>query len=239
MAGEIRDTPFSSTFTPNTGAVKPTNQNFPLIGTISIDEAQQRITAEPENPYAYLSLAVAYWDAGNSLDAEQAFNAALEHTENDSEFYIRVGDILMQRQLWLEAAKLYLGASRLENDPVPPELLDRTREAVYLAASDPKATELIGQLSGSRVSLDFVAIIQARHALSQGQLARAKASVRRLNDKNVELAELKLLEAEIAFVEGDQDLAINTLEGLLKDPATSRWVRQVAEYILNETKSGE
>ena len=91
----------------------------------------------------------------------------------------------------------------------------------------------------ARRSLDFIAIIQARHALSQGQLARAKASVRRLNDKNVELAELKLLEAEIALVEGDNNLAIDKLEGLLEDPTTSRWVRQVAEYILNESKSGE
>jgi uncharacterized membrane-anchored protein len=87
--------------------------------------------------------------------------------------------------------------------------------------------------------LDFIAIVQARHALSQGQLARAKAAVRRLNEKNVELPELKLLEAEIALAEGDKEGAIVALEGLIKDPATSRWVRQVAEYILNDTKSGE
>ena len=239
MAGEVGVTPLSAEIVPSPGTVKPTNQNIPLIETISIDDAQQRVAADPNKPYANLSLAIAYWDAGNFLEAKQAFDVALEHTENDTEFYMRAGDILMQRQLWLEAAKLYLGASRLENDPVPPGLLDRTLEALYLAASDPKATDLMGELSGSRVSLDFIAIIQARHALSQGQLARAKASVRRLNDKNVELAELKLLEAEIALVEGDNNLAIDKLEGLLEDPTTSRWVRQVAEYILNESKSGE
>jgi len=238
-ASDVEVTLYAPVITPGDGDVEPTGQNFPLIGTISVSDAQQRVAAKPDNPYAYLSLAVAYWDAGDSSQAKQAFDAALERTENDAEFYTRIGDILMQRQMWLEAAKLYLGAGRLGNGPITPELLDRTREALYLAASDPNAANFMQELSSSRFSQDFITIVQARYSLAHGQLPRAKLAVRRLNDKNVELSELKLLEAEIALVEGDQDQAIAKLEGLLTDPAASRWVRQVAEYIINENKSGE
>jgi serine/threonine protein kinase/Tfp pilus assembly protein PilF len=226
-------------FTPGGETANPSNRKLPTLTPLSISDAQQRVTAAPDNPYAYLDLAMAYWEAGKASEAEQAFEAALERADNDAEFYVRAGDLTMQRQLWLEAAKLYLEAIHLGKNPASNDLLERTRQAVYLAASDPDATELMGELPGSRVSLDFVAIVQARHALYQGQLTRAKLAVRRLNDKKVELPELKLLEAEIVLHEGDKDQAIAQLEGLLADPTTPGWVRQAAEYNINENKSGE
>jgi hypothetical protein len=201
------------------------------------------VAAEPDNPYAYLDLAASYWDENMFGEAEDAYGAALERAGNDPEFYVRAGDIALERELWTEAAQMYLEAARLMRTSAPPELQDRMRQALYLASGDPDADEMLEDLHGSRVPPDLVAVLQARQALEQGQIVRAKMLVRRLNERSPGLGELKgelkLLEAEILIAEGQEEQAVDELVALLSDPVTPQWIRFVADYIIREIPSGE
>ncbi|MBN1148087.1 MAG: protein kinase [Anaerolineales bacterium] len=233
--------PGEATLPAQTPAVLPsrTPGRLPLPGEVSLEEAQQMVASEPDNPIAHLGLAVAYWDQNMPDEAEAAYRAALERAGDNPEFYLRAGDIMLSRQVWPEAARMYLEAARLVKEPLPKELQERLRQALYLAAGDPESEDLLAKLPGSRISPDFIIILQARQVLKKGQIARAKVMAQRLAERPTDLQEIQLLEAEILITEGQDELARDKLNGLVNDPEVPQWIREVADYILREIIPGD
>lgn len=200
----------------------------------TIEAAQQKVSAEPDNPSAYLELAAAYWDAGMFDEANRTFEAGFERSKSDPKYLIQAGDFMRERELWLDAAKFYGEAMKLIPVKPPPELQEYYEMSLYLGADDPALEEVLLELPKGRVELEFIEIIRARHSLYQGEMMRVKVITRRLNEKQSDRRELKLLEAEIFHAQGNDELASEKLEGLLNDPAAPRWVRLVAQHILEE-----
>jgi tetratricopeptide (TPR) repeat protein len=200
----------------------------------TIEAAQQKVRAEPDNPDAYLELAAAYWEAGMFDEANRTFEAGFERSKSDPKYLIQAGDFMRERELWLEAAKFYGEAMKLIPVKPPPELQEYYEMSLYLGADDPALEEVLLELPKGRVELVFIEIVRARHSLYQGEMTRVKVITRRLNEKQSDRRELKLLEAEIFHAQGNDELASEKLEGLLNDPAAPRWVRLVAQHILEE-----
>ncbi len=93
-----------------------------LVGPVSevptpnpaVLEAEQAVTQNPEDAYAYLRLALAYLDAGQPRRAYEALNRGAELAGKDQTFFKEAAQEFARREAWLAAAGMYQRAH-----PVP------------------------------------------------------------------------------------------------------------------------
>jgi len=195
-----------------------------------VQAAKQITEAHPEDPYAQLELALAFWDADMERRAYETLNHAAELAKGDIDFLIEAGNRFHEREAWIGSTAMYLRVHKRTGlrGKVPEEVEINFREAVYMAAPDPQLEAvypLIDEIM--RVDQPIGQVAQARHAYYAGRFDDAQVYL------EPGMYESTLLEGEIAVIEQRYDFAEIALQSLLADLDVPLWIRAMADDLMN------
>ncbi len=199
-------------------------------------EALKLVEANPRDPNVNLQLALAYWDNGQVVPSFQALNTAANlAAPNDRAFFMNAAQQFEQREAWAASAGMYIRAIRTlpPNALVPVELETSMHESVYKAAVFPNLVSFLPFDSIARMDQPIALIAQGRAALFSGDTVTARNFLTQVMKLNPNMTEIKLLEAEILFREGQREDARQILTTLAADLSIPDWIRtQADEYLL-------
>jgi hypothetical protein len=198
-------------------------------------DARRRAEANPEDPFAQLDLALAYWDAGMQRPAYESLNHAADLAGGDRGFLIEAGNQFHMRQAWIASAAMYLRfiKSAGTRGEVPNEILNNFHEAVYMAAPQPELDvtyPLVEEIM--KVDQPIGLVAQSRFAYHNGRLDEGWALLDQAKRLKPGSPETSLLEAEYAMAEKRFEEVKLILEPLVADPNVPEWIRVMAvEFI--------
>ncbi len=207
---------------------------LPHSPDISIEEAQRLVDENPEDPYAYLQLAQAYWLTNQPAKAEEAFSKALQLSGDDPAFFLFAGDKFLAREMFAMAALMYRHAISLDPDPPPEDVIHRLHEALYRGAGDVAVERMLEDAEKTWADQQFLEVLRARGALLRHDLAFAREIVDRLNAEGYRALELRLLECELLIAEGRFDEARRSLIALRSTPNLPEWIAHQSNQLLEE-----
>jgi len=199
-------------------------------------EARRIADANPEDPFAQLELALAFWDADKQRPAYETLNHAAELADRNPDFLIQAGEQFHMRQAWIGSAAMYLRFIKLtgtEGD-VPAQILNNFHEAVYKAAPQTELEVTYPLLEEIlRIDQPIGLVAQSRHAYYTGKLDDGRVFLNQVKRLKPGLFEASLLEAEYAVIENRNKEAKLLLQPLVADLDAPEWIRIMAEELLN------
>jgi serine/threonine protein kinase len=201
-----------------------------------VQEAQRKADANPEDPFAQLSLALAFWDAGMQRPAYEALNHAADLAGDDKGFLVEAGNQFHMRQAWIASAAMYLRFIKQvgPGGEVPDEVLNNFHEAVYKAAPQPELKDtylLLDEIL--KVDQPIGLVAQSRHAYFNGKLDDGRVFLNQVKRLKPGLLEASLLEAEYAVIENRNDEASLILRPLIANLSAPEWIRVMAQDLLD------
>jgi len=205
---------------------------------MEVQEARRRVEKNPGDPLLKLDLALAYWRAGQPLQAFSTLRDAAAQTDpDDPTFFIKAGDRFKKQEAWVISAAMYTQAVKSfqdHNQEIPNEVFESFHEAVYKAAPlvESEAYPLFEEVK--HVDEPIVLVAQARNAYFNGRLEEGRIFLDRANQRKPGFIEAALLEAEVANMENRSEDARMILTTILGEgPKAPEWVRIMAEEFLN------
>ncbi len=197
-----------------------------------LEDAQQEATDNPDDPYAILDLAAAYWDGGQMTEAEAAIEKALELADGDVDIFLQAADMMSKREMWLPAAKTYLELAHTVPDELPEDFNDRFYQAVFMAAENPDAEKGIPIPAIAAVDGLIEKVVKARFQLYSGSPDEAQATINEvLTEIKPGMPEALLVQAEIFFWRDDIHGARKILSALKGRAEISDWVRAYIMFL--------
>jgi len=198
-----------------------------------VQEAQRVADANPDDPFAQLELALAFWDAGRQRPAYETLNHAADLGSDNAGFLIEAGNQFHVREAWVASATMYLRAMKhFARGEAPEEIIMNLHEAVYKAAPDPEMEAtypLVDEIM--RVDEPIGLVAQARHALYNDKFEEAQSLLNRARQLVPNMPETTLLEGEMSVVTEQFDAAKGTLQPLMDNPGIPEWIRIMAEVL--------
>jgi hypothetical protein len=199
-------------------------------------DAQRNADAHPDDPFAQLDLALAFWDAGRQRPAYETLNHAADLAGGDKDFLIKAGEQFHMRQAWIASAAMYLRFIKLAgpSGKIPDEIANNFHEAVYMAAPQPEL-EVTYPLLDEILKVDqpIGLVAQARHAYYNSKLDEGRVYLNQVKRLKPGMFEASLLEAEFAITENRTEEARLLLQPLVADLDVPEWIRVMAEEFLN------
>jgi serine/threonine protein kinase len=201
-----------------------------------VREAQRIAEENPDDPFAQLELALAFWDAGKQRPAYETLNHAAEMAGGNRDFLIKAGEQFHVRQAWIASAAMYLRfiKSAGPGEEIPDEIRTNFHEAVFMAAPQPELEvtyPLIEEIL--KVDQPIGLVAQSRHAYYNGKLDEGRAILNQVQRLKPGLFEASLLEAEYAVIEERYEEANLILQPLVADLDVPEWIRIQAEELIN------
>jgi serine/threonine protein kinase len=202
----------------------------------AVQDAQRNADAHPDDPFAQLDLALAFWDAGKQRPAYETINHAADLAGGNREFLLKAGEQFHMRQAWIASAAMYLRFIKLAGPggEIPDEIANNFHEAVYMAAPQPELEvtyPLIDEIL--KVDQPIGLVAQARHAYYNGKLDDGRVFLSQVKRLKPGMFEASLLEAEFAVTENRSEEAKLILQPLIADLDVPEWIRVMAEGFLN------
>jgi len=200
----------------------------------NVQEARRVADANPDDPFAQLGLALAFWDAEMQRPAYETLNHAADLGAENIDFLMEAGREFHSREAWIASAAMYLRVFKHvgPRGEVPEEVRTNFHEAVFKAAPDPELEAtypLIDEIM--RVDQPIGLIAQARHAFYSGKFDEAQVALNQAKQLVPGMPEASLLEGEMSVVEERFEEAKLLLQPLMGNLGTPEWVRIMAEVL--------
>lgn len=205
------------------------------------DEALERVRValeetvnHPDDPLAYMTLALAYWDVGQRRQAQEALKNATDLAPMDREFLQNSAREFAVREAWGPAGSLYtrLVRSYPSDESVPDEVLDAMHEALYKSSGEMDLLSLLQFEMVDDVDPVMGLVMRGRAALASGRLEDARGYLEKARLVKPDFREAALLEAEILIQEKRIDEARSALSAIDVTPGMSEWIRIMAEGLM-------
>jgi hypothetical protein len=203
-----------------------------------IEAAQAAVDKNPDNPQAYLNLASAYYRGGlTRLGLDQIAEAA-EVGANDAAFLRARAEDFRAHRNWLPAAIFYTSLAGAYGPVLPNDVRDGLHHTVYMAAG------LEDSLFPIYIPFDrlrpidepLAQIAETRYAITRSLMPSHLPVFDDLLASHPALADVRLLQAEVAWRRGQPEDARAILTELAADPAAPRWVQNQAEQLLKSIR---
>jgi hypothetical protein len=203
-----------------------------------IEAAQAAVDKNPDNPQAYLNLASAYYRGGlTRLGLDQIAEAA-EVGANDAAFLRARAEDFRAHRNWLPAAIFYTSLAGAYGPVLPNDVRDGLHHTVYMAAG------LEDSLFPIYIPFDrlrpidepLAQIAETRYAITRSLMPSHLPVYDDLLASHPALADVRLLQAEVAWRRGQPEDARAILTELAADPAAPRWVQNQAEQLLKSIR---
>lgn len=200
-------------------------------------EARRTVEQNPDDPFAKLDLALAYWQADMPRLAYETLNEAANQAERgDAGFFIEAGNRSMAHEAWLAAAGMYTRAIKILNgqgEKVPEEVFVNFHESVFKASPQPEIEIYLPFEEIARIDQPIALVAQARNAYYNGRLDDGRVLLSQVKRLKPGLAEATLLEAEFAITESRFEEARLMLLPLVSDLSNPEWIRIMADKFIN------
>jgi len=197
-------------------------------------EARRKADQNPDDPFAQLDLALAFWDADMQRPALETLNRTADLRSEDIDFLIEAGNEFHTREAWIASAAMYLRVYKrigIRGD-VPEEIVMNFHEAVFKAAPNPDLEvtyPLIDEIM--RVDQPIGLVAQARRAYYNGKFDDAQVALNRVKQLEPNMYETTLLEGEMNVIEERDEAAKLQLQSLMANLNAPEWVRVMAEVL--------
>ena len=231
---------------PSPMSVEPSLQPTPLQASpspsplpdlpIEVLEAQRRATENPDDPFAKLDLALAYWKANMPRKAYETLNEAIKQVEpDDTGFFVEAGNRFKAHEAWIAAAGMYTRAVRVfmaQGKPIPQDVFVNFHEAVYKASLKPEIETYLPFAEIALADQPMALVAQARNAYYNGRLEDGRIFLKQAQRLKPGLMEAALLEAEFAVTENRFEEARLVLTSLASNLSAPEWIRVMAEELM-------
>jgi tetratricopeptide (TPR) repeat protein len=164
--------------------------------------------------------AIAVHDGRHSGDATSqraALEALLTQDPHDDTAVAELAALATAERRWLDAARQWGTLAKL--DPLHPDAGFEQARALLAAGDVPGAEAALAAAGGNQDGRGHALL--ARAALLRGDLARAQSELARAEAADPDLAAVRLLRADLAFLDGDDDRALPLYSALGADPETA------------------
>jgi len=203
--------------------------------TPSLEEGHAVVDANPDDPWAHLILVDAMLAAGAYQDVEAELQRTLELANNDPEVYYAAADILSYYNVNLYAVGLYVMGEHLSGEPMDDEYFGYMATAAYLGAVSPDAEEYLKNLDNEYGMHPLILdLALARYTLHNRDRMAARDQVHELYKAYPEAPEVALLDAEVNYLLGEEEVAIQQWKSLVKTDSTPPWVNLLAWDFLDK-----
>ncbi len=234
----------AETTIPTVGVVDelPTKTPFESDGDDQMSIAKRMVEENPDDPQAYLELGIAFFDTGQSRAGEEAFKTAIDLSDGSADVYLKVLEILNEKELWLNAAQAYVEFFAEHPDQLEGGEIDNFHRAAYISSSFPVAEEYIPISDVKNIDPVFEQVLKARYILFNSSPERAQFVLDETFAEIPEVSEAALLQAEIYNSQGQLDAAREILEVMLKSEGLPFWMNEFIEeyiYIPAQTQAAE
>ena len=210
-------------------------QTQQLVTPISLEQARQHVTAQPDDPLAHVELAIGLLDAGQADAALEELTQAESIAGNDAYFYFAAGRMFEQQRYALYAAEAYSKAIHFAPSPSE-DLTFALKRAMYQAAANPAFANFLERADLKQLEPEFIEIVRGRYTLLvNNDIEGALQVVKKFSTGENKFYEVKLLEAEILWKQGKTNEARKKLTTLYQDQQAPAWVHVLAEIIMRET----
>jgi serine/threonine protein kinase len=200
--------------------------NAPDVGEIQL--LNQQIRDDPQNPFLRYQLGVAYMNADRPVLAREAFQKAYELAESEPETILELGQLLTEIEIWTYAAYSFMRVEQL-GSPIPGEDLQlMIHEALYYAAFEPFALDVLSNNPDIVLDSGAEALIQGRRSLQNGKIDRALEVVDRVMAERPDLLEAYLLKIDILYAQQKYEEAATLLVELQGRVDLPEWIRQAS-----------
>lgn len=205
--------------------------------------ALEQVEANPDDPYVHLYLFDVSLAMGLFERADEALQQALSLAPENPDVALTAADMAAKREAWLYSAYLLRHAVQLNPDLLTPEFSNRILQALYYGATEAGALEIFGEIDtflaeGERgtVRAAYRDALIARHKLYFEDATEAQVLIEEVVSRAPVLGLPRLVQAEVYLFTGD----IPQSEAILVDLKNSRvappWVRNEAQFMLDEIK---
>ena len=196
--------------------------------------AQQYATQNPDQPDAFLRLALAYARAGEDARVQQSLTALEGRGGHEEAFLWEAARQLARQQSWLGAARMAVDAAEMHAQtaaPLPDDLATLLHETVYKAMKNELARDYFSFERLTPIDEPLVRLAKARFVFFN----QDRAEGQRLLDEVIQLkprfTEAQLCQAEFSAQTGDSAKARQVLRDLRLNPSLPDWVIQEANII--------
>lgn len=201
-----------------------------------LQAANELVAQNPADPYAHLQLSLALFDDGQMVAATQELTQAANLAgPTNKDFFETAIDEYKKRNAWLLTSGAYLRliqAYRLENEEVPENVIEGSREAIYKATEQKEMPLVVFFDKIDVVNLPLGFIARGRYALYHGSIDEAKLQLANAEKSKPDMYEVPLLKAEIELKEGNTQTAKDIFVSLSSDLAAPEWIRKMATSYL-------
>ena len=202
----------------------PPNPEQPLPPEVV--DARQAVENAPDDPYARLRLALAYYDAGMEPSYVETLAQAGEIAGKNQAFFFDASRALMEHQAWVGAAAMCLRGINLQpvEKPVPDDIRDLFQHSIYKASQMPDFQAYIPLERIGVIEQPLRLVAESRYDYYNGDKVRAHRILREVRQMKPDLHLARLLEAEYKFEEGRVDEARALFLLLKSDLSTPEWI---------------
>jgi len=186
--------------------------------------AQQKVDENPENPFAYIDLATALFDAGEPRTADAVLTKAVDLGNGDFEVNHKAATLWLEQEAYSSAAKMYLELVRQNADKFDEWDWIHFHKSAFIASAFPGASEAIPIPDVAEVDELFERVLKARYLLFNESVDQAQDTLDEIFSSGASSPEAQLVQAEIYNVQGRTRDAAEILEVLLKSDETPDWM---------------
>ncbi len=206
-----------------------------VMPSASIQEAQQAVSQNPNDPHAFLNLSLAYWDNNRPREAYDALDQSADLAAGDLEFLLGAAQEYARREAWVAVSELLLRVMLQQEGEPSLELVNSYHEALYKAAERTEFKLVLDPDELARADEPMALVAQARFELMvNSNAARAREIIDRAKNMKQPFPEAVLFEAELFFKEGRRPEARQILVGLMDKQEIPQWIRLMAENMLQK-----
>jgi Flp pilus assembly protein TadD len=221
------------------GKLQPTKLVVPSGSTPNpppapgLNQAIQAVTQNPNDPNAYIDLAVAYAASGQPDLAQEQINIIEKLAPPEPVLWLG-GQVLADHGAWLLAARLRMDAAELHwsaTKSLPDDLRDQLHQAIYRAFKEASAVEYITYERIARLDGPLSQLAMARFTYYNKNRAQAQTLLTQLLKSDPNSPEAQLLQAEFYAKDGRWVVARKSLTEVYNNPRATAWMRAVADTI--------
>jgi len=211
----------------------PTPQT--LQTDLSVREAQALIEAQPEDPAAHLSLALAYFRENKRLDAQASLIRAVVELDAPPELVQQVCDIVLEAGDPMTALEIWMLA--YGNAPLDKRVQAAAGENMYLIITNAPREAINLRWDAEMLASPLGKIMQAQvlisHSILPTRLAPARRALEEVLAQDLLVHEAYLVLGNYHQKAGNPDEARAAWQSA-NDPAAPDWVRREAQTLLDQ-----
>ncbi|MEA3350751.1 MAG: protein kinase, partial [Chloroflexota bacterium] len=193
-----------------------------------LNAARQLVADNPDDPFAHLELAFTYFDTGDFDAGEGEIGRAFELAQDQPEVYLNAADQFVEREMWMDAAKIYLEVNKKFPEALSEEYMDGIHQSVYMMAAQPDAVTLLPDLAEIDPAMESVA--KARN-FYYGNSEEAQEVLDIALSEYPDFPEAQLLQIEILVDQGDQIAAQANLRDLKELGGLPEWIKMYIDSL--------